>query len=327
MGVDPDPEHAESMGTYQYAFANPVMFNDPLGDQADYSAFWNEMIARANDKNSHGGYWSKSTGFQAYDSDLEGFYAGSEMMQRNKAWGLYEGWATSYLNGATFYNDFMGGGASTNVGPGGYLTTGIVRVDRNMDGVEINGHAGYVTTYFVGNDNVETIGVKSSSSWVDGLQTVLDGVGMTEIPFVSQGAELISAGISFGQGDFAGGAIGLASMIPAGGKAFEAMKIARKIQKHHIIPNAVYKSFKKELKSIGWAQNAGMNLKKLPTPFHGNHPYYNKYVKDQMLKLQEAGNLNIGTMQQLQYNLRQEINSIYLTRPAPNLNYYFKVKP
>jgi len=37
LGVDPVPEHAESMGTYQYAFANPVMFNDPLGDQGgDY---------------------------------------------------------------------------------------------------------------------------------------------------------------------------------------------------------------------------------------------------------------------------------------------------
>ena len=37
LGVDPVPEHAESMGTYQYAFANPVMFNDPLGDKGgDY---------------------------------------------------------------------------------------------------------------------------------------------------------------------------------------------------------------------------------------------------------------------------------------------------
>jgi RHS repeat-associated protein len=32
-GVDPIPESAESMSTYQYAFNNPVMFNDPLGDK------------------------------------------------------------------------------------------------------------------------------------------------------------------------------------------------------------------------------------------------------------------------------------------------------
>jgi hypothetical protein len=31
-GVDPIPESAESMSTYQYAFNNPVMFNDPMGD-------------------------------------------------------------------------------------------------------------------------------------------------------------------------------------------------------------------------------------------------------------------------------------------------------
>jgi RHS repeat-associated protein len=31
--VDPDPESAESMGTYQYSGNNPVMFNDPLGDR------------------------------------------------------------------------------------------------------------------------------------------------------------------------------------------------------------------------------------------------------------------------------------------------------
>ena len=55
----------------------------------------------------------------------------------------------------------------------------------------------------------------------------LDVAGMTEIPFVSQGAELISAGISLGRGDFTGAAIGLGSMIPIGGKVFEGMKVAR----------------------------------------------------------------------------------------------------
>jgi RHS repeat-associated protein len=32
-GVDPDPESAESLTTYQYAGNNPVMFNDPMGDK------------------------------------------------------------------------------------------------------------------------------------------------------------------------------------------------------------------------------------------------------------------------------------------------------
>ncbi|NVM62214.1 RHS repeat-associated protein [Mucilaginibacter sp. SG538B] len=34
VGVDPNPESAESMTVYQYGGNNPVLFNDPLGDQA-----------------------------------------------------------------------------------------------------------------------------------------------------------------------------------------------------------------------------------------------------------------------------------------------------
>jgi len=55
----------------------------------------------------------------------------------------------------------------------------------------------------------------------------LDVIGMTEIPFVSQGAELVSAGISFVRGDTFGGLLGLGSMLPVIGKTFEATKIAR----------------------------------------------------------------------------------------------------
>jgi RHS repeat-associated protein len=68
---------------------------------------------------------------------------------------------------------------------------------------------------------------KAMSGWVDAAQMGLDVIGMTEIPFVSQGAELVSAGISFGRGDTFGGLIGLGSMIPILGKTFEATKIAR----------------------------------------------------------------------------------------------------
>ena len=63
--------------------------------------------------------------------------------------------------------------------------------------------------------------------WVDAAQMGLDVIGMTEIPFVSQGAELVSAGISFGRGDTSGGLIGLGSMLLIFGKTFEATKIAR----------------------------------------------------------------------------------------------------
>lgn len=48
LGVELDPEHAESMGTSQDAFANPVIFNDPLGDKASEAetlAFWAKALS------------------------------------------------------------------------------------------------------------------------------------------------------------------------------------------------------------------------------------------------------------------------------------------
>lgn len=75
---------------------------------------------------------------------------------------------------------------------------------------------------------VNIVGAAASFNAVDGLQMGLDGLGMTEIPFISQGAELISAGISFGRGDVTGGLIGLGSMIPLAGKGFEALKIGKR---------------------------------------------------------------------------------------------------
>jgi hypothetical protein len=76
------------------------------------------------------------------------------------------------------------------------------------------------------NGGDSTASVDSSEDPPSPFQLMLDGIGMTEIPFVSQGAELISAGISFANGDTTGGLIGLGSMIPLGGKAFEAAKLA-----------------------------------------------------------------------------------------------------
>ena len=98
------------------------------------------------------------------------------------------------------------------------------------------------------------------------------------------------------------------------------------IQKHRVILNAVYKQFSKQLDNIGWYQNHGMNLKKLPAPFHGNHPAYNKYVINRMNTLMQKGQFNLNSMKQLQHEFRQEINSIYLNYNFQKLNHYFKSK-
>jgi len=39
VGVDPNPESAESMSVYQYGVNNPILFNDPLGNRAEYQDY------------------------------------------------------------------------------------------------------------------------------------------------------------------------------------------------------------------------------------------------------------------------------------------------
>lgn len=59
------------------------------------------------------------------------------------------------------------------------------------------------------------------------FQTACDVIGMTEIPFVSQGADLISCGISLATGDYVGAALSVGGLIPGVGQATGAAKIAR----------------------------------------------------------------------------------------------------
>lgn len=69
--------------------------------------------------------------------------------------------------------------------------------------------------------------------------------------------------------------------------------------------------------------NGGFNLKKLPTPFHGNHPQYNKYVAKQL------GNLKVvseGSINALQKDLNSMINAAYdnYKLTGENLNEFFR---
>mgnify|MGYP006278207103 CR=1 FL=1 len=96
-----------------------------------------------------------------------------------------------------------------------------------------------------------------------------------------------------------------------------------KIQKHHIVPKAVFNNSKyKGVLSQFMKLNAGSNLKKLPTPFHGNHPQYNKYVARQLDDLISSGNLNAASVKSLRHRLSQEINRAYDS--GLKLNDYFR---
>lgn len=64
---------------------------------------------------------------------------------------------------------------------------------------------------------------------IEVLQTTLDGAAATEIPFVSQGAGLGSAGIDVGRGDWSGAGMSMLGLFPFAGDAADAAKIARRI--------------------------------------------------------------------------------------------------
>ena len=68
-------------------------------------------------------------------------------------------------------------------------------------------------------------------SRLDNFQTGLDVIGMTEIPIVSQGADLASGVISLATGDYFGAALSVGSLIPGIGQATGAAKLARRAGK------------------------------------------------------------------------------------------------
>ena len=150
------------------------------------------------------------------------------------------------------------------------------------------------------------------------LQEGLDYIGM--VPVIGEPIDLINAGISAMRGDYVAAGLSLGAMIPVGGYAANAIKI----QRHHIIPKAVYRDAGDAVKSV-MNLNAGNNLKKLPTPFHGNHPQYNIFVRNQLNAIRKDG-VTPGSIQTLQKNLNGMINNAYDNYKATgqNLNDYFR---
>ncbi len=138
------------------------------------------------------------------------------------------------------------------------------------------------------------------------------------IPIIGEPIDLINGGISAIRGDYVAAGLSVGAMIPVGGYLANAIKI----QRHHIIPQAVYKKAGAAVLDA-MKLNAGNNLKKLPTPFHGNHPQYNSYVTQRLNQMQ---NVTPGSIQTLQKDFNGMINSAYDNYKATgqNLNDYFR---
>jgi len=319
-GVDIRSEESAAMSVYNFGANNPVMYNDPLGDKYSYMDQNGNKWHGADPLAGTGGAsqsYQPGFGFNGFGDGIGGGGGGGGRD--------YGGFWSNFLSNAAPNKTYVNT-------PGGTGTAYNFKYSNESGTVNYVTNTDHGESWFDPTENgvydliASNISLDFNAALLDGMQLALDGIGMTEIPFISQGAELISAGISFGRGDNSGGLIGLGSMIPIGGKFFEGMKVARNAKKlvtqgHHLIPNAVFKANKSALKDIGWVQSHTDNLMNLPVPFHGNHPAYNKYVTDKMASIIQNGNLN--DIIRLQNDMRTEVQSI-LSGGFDKLNNYYK---
>ena len=120
------------------------------------------------------------------------------------------------------------------------------------------------------------------------------------------------------------------------GKAIEVLKAEKNayrslitgLQKHHLIPKAVYNKRLADLSSL-LARDSGKNLKKLPNRFHGNHPAYSKWISAQLDRMASSKEgITQAGIDKLLKNATKRINEAYdnfrRTGGKENMNDYFK---
>ena len=167
------------------------------------------------------------------------------------------------------------------------------------------------------------------------LSAALDLVGIVDPSGIADG---LNASLQLKNGDYWGCAISACGLIPYIG---DAPKLALKgkkdyrilitaIQKHHVIPKAVYRKYSKELSKI-ILRDSGKNLKKLPNRFHGNHPSYSKWIEKKLEYMRRSeGGITEERITKLTEEARVEINKAYdnfkNTGGKEKMNDYFKKK-
>ena len=104
------------------------------------------------------------------------------------------------------------------------------------------------------------------------------------------------------------------------------------LELHHIIPQQIYKEFRSQLKGLSngvdkYIQNVSTkakdmsNLIDLQRPFHGNHPSYSDYVRQQLTNLRDTNSFTLDNVRKLQADLRDKIAQAQ--KSGKTLNGYF----
>ena len=314
--LDPMAASFDGMSPYVGMGNNPTMYVDPNGEVIQLGL---ALLGGAVIGGGAGYLYGRSQGYQGWDMGYA--ILGGAALGVGVAAGIHTGF---FGKVGTGIGNALGQGAGT-------FDTGIGYAERVFQGVKPFADAGLAqvlpqaTTYpnTISSAQIEL----SPGNWTDynsyvrsqppspyeGMNAVERSMAQTSAGFWSHGATQLA--IEVATAPLPVPKVGLAKLGRLAVKGF---------QKHHVIPNAVYKQFAQQLDNMKWYQNHGMNLKKLPTPFHGNHPAYNKYVSKQIDDLISQGKFDMKNMQQLQHRLRQQINRIYLDGNFQRLNHYYK---
>nr|WP_273255061.1 AHH domain-containing protein [Pseudomonas sp.] len=181
----------------------------------------------------------------------------------------------------------------------------------------------------LGENTIRNInGLAKASATAEVGHVALDAIGTVEPTPIADTANAIWYVF---EGDYKNAAFSGISVVPyVGDEVGKGLKyggkIITQIQKHHIIPQQLFK----EIPAIGdfILKNSGINLKKLPNRFHGNHPAYTNWIKSQFNELVETGNFTKEGLQGLIKNANSEINKAYkeFRESGQSMNDYFKNK-
>ena len=201
--------------------------------------------------------------------------------------------------------------------------------------------------------NASVLGINWGGNYVlkgeDVLSAALDIVGIIDPSGVADG---LNATLQAKNGDYFGSLISATGVIPYVGDiakvgkvgkdvkiinaAIDAVRVEKNayrslitsLQKHHLIPKAVYNKRVSELFGI-LVRDSGKNLKKLPNKFHGNHPAYSQWISMQLDRMATSKNgITQEGVDKLLHEASRKINDAYdnfkRTGGKENMNDYFK---